>query len=492
MKMKNIIRFIAPLFLVWSCAGHVELPGPISDGMVLQRDGSACLWGKAVPGRTVTIKTSWNGETYRVRPDADSLWKVSVATTEAGGPYSVSFRQGCEKTVVSDVLLGEVWICSGQSNMQMPVMGYQSQPVEGSLEALLEAPSHRLVRVMKTPRRALDGPQEDVPASWSHASIASVSEFSALGWFFSARLSDALGVPVGIIEADWGGTRIEAWMSRERSAKAFPEVGEMDGPNALAVLYNSMIWPLRNYTVRGFLWYQGESNKEHSEVYAGLMAEMVDEWRTAFGGGEAMPFYYAMLAPYDYCNPFDSSRYGDLTLPLLWEAQTKALSLIPNSGMAPTNDLGDPHFIHPSRKKEVADRLVMLALHDTYGDAGGIEDGATVSWHAPIYKGVMFSGNEATVSFDSPGTLCPLDPLDDVPLKGFEIAGADRKFYPADAHIRKDGFYRFSRDVVVSSPRVPRPVAVRYSFHNLPDGNLTNVLGIPAVPFRTDDWPVLP
>ena len=490
--MKRFLFLLIAFAIVCACAGHIELPGPLSEGMVLQRDTQVNLWGKAVPGVPVRIETSWNGETYRVVPDADSLWKVSVVTTGAGGPYSVTFRQGGEKVVVGDVLLGEVWLCSGQSNMQMPVMGYQSQPTEGALEALLEAPAHHLVRVMKTPRRICDGPQEDVPAAWSKPSLASVSEFSAVGWFFAARVSEALGVPVGIIEADWGGTRIETWMSRERAAKVFPEVGEMDGPNALQVLYDSMIWPLRNYTMRGFLWYQGESNKEHSEVYAALMAEMVDEWRTAFGGGVQMPFYYVMLAPYDYCNPHDCSRYGDLTLPMLWEAQRQVLDLVPNSGMATTTDIGDPHFIHPAYKREVADRLALLALHDTYGDAGGWEDNATISWKAPVYESVRFEGGKAIVTFDSPGTLCPVDPLDYLPVRGFEVAGADRKFYPANAYVDKAVVYGFKKDVVVSSPQVPKPVAVRYAFHNVPDANLTNVLGIPAIPFRTDDWPALP
>ena len=484
--MKNIMkRFLFLLgFALTACSGEIRLPGILSDGMVLQRESQAGLWGKALPGWKVHITTSWDGRTYHILPGADSTWTARVRTGRAGGPYTVTIRQGRTKLVLNDILLGEVWLCSGQSNMQMPVMGYRSQPVEGALETLLDAPAHRQVRLLKRPR-SLEGNPD---ATWEHPSLEAVSAFSAIGWHFAARISEALDMPVGIIESDWGGTRIEAWMPADTVRKIDPAAKEKSGVNRIGVLYDNMIRPYLNYTLRGFLWYQGESNKENSYIYADLMAGMVRTWRTAFGGGEQMPFYYVMVAPFEYSNGYDDSVFGDLAAPLLWEAQTKALDLIPNSGMAVTTDLGVATFIHPPHKREIGDRLALLALHGTYGEQGGYEDGVTLDWSGPRYKEVTFSGNEALVTFAVNGTLCPADPLGDGAIEGFEVAGEDRRFYPAEARMYKTRPYGFTAQVVVSSPKVPHPVAVRYGFHNVPACNLTSTLGLPVIPFRTDTW----
>ncbi len=483
----RLIFCLLACLLPGTLRGELRFPGPMSDGMVLQRNTEAHIYGFGVPGKEVQVKTSWNKRTYRTEPGRDSLWCVSVRTGDAGGPYTVSVRQGNDRLTIEDVLLGEVWLCSGQSNMQMPLMGYLSQPVEGSFEALAGAAAYRNVRLLCSPRVLREGRQEDMDARWQHAGTGSAASFSAVGWFFASRLSEVLGVPVGIIEADWGATRIQPWMKKESAFAAHPGYVAPNAYNHPQALFDCMIWPLHNYTMKGFLWYQGEGNKEHPEVYAELMAGMAADWREAFGGDASMPFYYVMLAPFQYDNGYDNARNdnpGDLAAPLMWEAQQKALGLIPGSDMAVTTDLGAERFIHPSQKREVADRLLMLALHGTYGMAAGGLD-----WRGPLYRSVSFRDGVAEVEFDSVGTLAPADPREDRPLiRGFEIAGEDRVFHEASAWVKRNGPYKFTNRVVVSSPEVPAPVAVRYAFHNLPDGNLANTVGLPAFPFRTDDW----
>jgi sialate O-acetylesterase len=487
MIMRRFGLSVLLLLLSAGLWGQLRLPGTMSDGMVLQRNTEAHIYGFGTPGKTVRVRTSWDKQTYSVRPGQDSLWCVSVRTGEAGGPYSVSVRQGSERLTIGDVLLGEVWLCSGQSNMQMPLMGYPSQPVEGSLDALVGAGAYPNVRLLQVPRMLREGPQEDVDARWQRAGMASAAPFSAIGWWFATRLSEVLDVPVGMIEADWGATRIQPWMRRESARAIHSQYVAPNAQNLPQALFDCMVWPLRHYTLKGFLWYQGEGNKEHPEVYADLMAAMVSEWRAAFGGDEKMPFYYVMLAPFQYDNGYDNARNdhpGDLAAPLMWEAQQKALALIPGSDMAVTTDLGAERFIHPCRKRDIADRLLLLALHGTYG-----EDAAGLDWRGPLYRGVTFQDGYAEVEFETVGTLMPSDPREDRPLlRGFEIAGEDRVFHKASAWVERDGPYRFTNRVIVQSPQVPHPVAVRYAFHNLPDGNLTNTLSLPAFPFRTDRW----
>lgn len=477
--MKCIFRIAVFLFLSGlsvNAGAEILLPGLISDGMVLQRDTSARIWGKAVPGKKLKVVTTWNNLSYQVVPDESGNWQVFVKTESAGGPYEISLTQNRENVTVKDVMLGEVWLCSGQSNMQMPVMGFKSQPVEGSFNALIDAPAHNNVRLFHVPKVANSSPKEDVDAKWERSSIGSVSVFSAVGYFFAVRLSASLGVPVGVIESDCGATRIESWMSGS-------------GQNGGFDFFNSMIWPLRNFTLRGFLWYQGESNKGEHETYHHKMANLVSEWRHLFGGGLRMPFYYVMLAPFQYTNGYDNCNGipGDIVAPLMWESQIRALDIIPNSDIAVTTDIGDAYMIHPPKKKEIADRLVMLAMHGTYGQSGRCDEGNEMSWRGPLFRSVSFEDGKAIVEFDTPGTLCPVRPLEDLPVEGFEIAGENRVFYKADAHILRNSPYAFT-DKVVSSPQVPEPVAVRYAFHNVPSANLTNSLMLPAFPFRTDDW----
>lgn len=483
--MKKISVIIALLaFLPAFIAGaKVRLPSLMGNGMVLQRETMANIWGWALPDKNVAVTVSWDGMRYETVSGKDGAWCVSVRTPGAGGPYTIAIDDG-DMVILDDVLIGEVWLCSGQSNMEMPVKGFDSQPVYGSLQTILEAPSHCRIRLFHTSRNTSSCPLDDCTGQWQVSSMESASGFSAAAYYFALHIEKALGIPVGMIESDWGATRIEAWMSEKSALSVNPDVmstnQQNDGSNQVAALYNAMIVPLSGYTIRGFIWYQGESNKGFHKTYPANMAAMVSDWRSLWGGGEQMPFYYVQLAPFDYDIPmhrFEGQKNGIL-LPLMVEAQLKALSLIPNSGMAATTDTGSATDIHPARKDVVGQRLALLALTGTYGMSG-------IDSSGPVYRAVAFRDGKAFVTMESQSTLYPID----VPLHGFEIAGEDRVFHPAEAYVVHDGYDFSARQVEVWSPEVGDPVAVRYAFRNVTGPvNLINTIGLPAFPFRTDDW----
>lgn len=463
----------------------VTLPALMGDGMVLQRNATVNIWGSSDRRGTVRVRTSWDGRIYRTRVADDGSWAVKAVTADAGGPYTISVSDG-EETVLDNILLGEVWLCSGQSNMEMPLIGFPSQPVDGSAEVIAEAGRHSTLRVFHLKRNPVERSfNKYFDAQWERVTPDVAAETSAIGYLFAARLNDILGIPIGLIEADWGGTRIETWMSVE---------------NNPASLWNNMVKPLSAYTLRGFLWYQGESNNAHPYEYDKLMEGMVRLWRSAWasngadapainpalkglGNGEQMPFLFAQLAPYDY-NTENHTHY-DICAPLMWEAQIRAFKAITNSDIAVNVDLGSAFYIHPPKKKILAERFVMLAIHDAYAK-GGTD---TYDWRGPLFKSVNYEDGAAIVEFEMVSTICPTRPFgDEAPIYGFEIAGEDRVFHKAEAYAVHDG-YNFSRKVKVSSPEVPHPVAVRYAFDNLPgELNLTNSAGLPAFPFRTDNW----
>lgn len=480
--MKRTLLLLLALCLAQTGAGRVRLPSIIGSGMVLQRDCQAGIWGWAGPDARVEITASWDTRTYTAHADDKGYWHTLLQTPGAGGPYTLTIDDG-EPVTLGDILIGEVWLCSGQSNMEMPLRGLDSQPVHGALDAAMQAGGHPGIRLFHVARATASEPQPDCTGSWEVSSMRSASGFSAVGYYFGLWLHQALGIPVGLIESDWGATRIEAWMSPGAAQAVDGEIRTTDAghdaQNRVGALYNAMIRPLAPYTLRGFIWYQGESNKGCHAKYPHNMAAMAADWRAAWGGGEQMPFYYVQLAPFDYDIPMHRFRGEEnpILLPLMVEAQLRALDLIPNAGMAVNTDLGDATEIHPPRKDLVGQRLALLALTGTYGCEG-------IDSCGPRFESVAFDNGRAVVTFRSNSTLHPVD----TPLKGFEIAGKDRIFHPAEAFVVHRG-YDFSRQVEVRSAAVPRPVAVRYAFCNVVgDVNLTNTIGLPAFPFRTDTW----
>lgn len=476
MKIKVLfILTAASLFLpAVSSLARVTLPDVISDNMVVQRNSDVKLWGKAAPGRRVKVQVSWNTATYTAKVPDDGNWAVSVPTPDAGGPYTISFDDG-EKIYVQNVLSGEVWFCSGQSNMEMPMKGFMGQPVENSAEYILAAKEETPIRMCNVKREFAFEKKDNCSCKWDVHTPKAVMNTSATAYFFALRLWETLGVPVGIIHSSWGGTPIQAWMDRELIEAEFP--GEFDlsayqtgkrekAQNVAGTLYNAMIHPLVNYTIKGVIWYQGCANRGNPEQYKRLQPSFAKMLREKWDNPQ-MPFYFTQIAPYRYGDPQEREAGY-----MMW-AQAQTLDLIPFSGMATTHDIGETATIHPRKKKEVGDRLAYLALANNYGfnflDA-----------KAPVPTSFKFEDGKAIVSFKV-GAM-GLNPINRK-LASFEVAGEDRVFYPAVAKVSAN-----RKEVEVSAPEVPAPVAVRYGIRNVSEASLFNSAGIPATPFRSDDW----
>ncbi len=469
-------NFLTVLLLATALAAgaKVRLPGIIGEHMVLQRNAQAALWGWAAVGAKVTVATGWDGRKYDATAGQDGRWAVRVATPDAGGPYAITFSDG-EPLTLRNVMAGEVWICSGQSNMEMPMRGFRSQPVHGAYGELLGAGTWKdRIRIMKVPNVAADAPAAEVGGTWECASPESVWTTSAAAYYFARTLTETLGVPVGIVVSAWGGSRIEAWIDPATAARVEgfnPQAAtspDLKTQLRLGLLYNGMICPIRGYAARGFLWYQGEGNLAGYRIYAQMMEELAALWRRDWDGQD-MPFYYVQIAP------FGTAGQRATSIPLLVEAQLKAQKTIPFSGIAPTTDVGEEQCIHPARKDVVGSRLAALALVRTYGVA------ETLPCSEPMPEEFLFGEGEAKVRFKAAVGLHPAY----APILGFELAGSDRVFHQAEAQITKEN----RNEIVVKCGQVAQPVAIRYAFLNYyPGANLTDTFGLPAFPFRSDTW----
>lgn len=479
--MKKTIIVAIVLCFAFNLGAKVRLPSLLGDNMVLQRNDRACLWGWAEPGSTVKVSTSWDNANYKTEADKDGRWSVRVNTGEAGGPYSITVSDG-ETLTLSNVLLGEVWICSGQSNMEMPVQGYFGQPAYGAVEALSETSSYSGIRMFTVQRDSSRIVRDDCTGEWLCSNPKNVGAFSAVGYHFGKTLSKYIGVPIGLISTVWGGSNIEAWMSSESLASIqYDREFEDEYYFPDSILYNGMVAPLTNFTARGFIWYQGEANHLNYYDYKTMFVEMVRQWRDAWGNNQ-MPFYYVEIAPYRY----DGAELR--AIPLLWEQQEAALKEIPHSGMAGTLDLGLFSIIHEPDKPRVGQRLAYLALNRDYGIEGVPAD-------APTYKSMRIEGTKAVLSFNNlakpddqsdPRSFSWLDADGKViSVKGFEIAGEDRVFYPATARLRWN-----DNEIEVYAEQVQTPAAVRYGFRNFVEANVKTTLDQPLLPFRTDDWEI--
>ena len=470
--MKRILTLSLIICHLSSTAtAKVTLPKFFSDNMVLQQQTDCCLWGTADKGKTVSVVTSWNNKTYQVKADNDGgQWKLKVQTPAAGGPYSITLNDG-EPLTLTNVLIGEVWICSGQSNMEMQIKGYKAQPVEGATEVLLHCtdPMLRLFTVKRNPQLT---PVNDVEGDWNQATTATVREFSATAYFFGCALRRQLGVPVGLISTAYGGSACEAWMKADW-LRAFPNVQQTvtaDDVNKLqqrcpTALYNGQLAPLIGYGMRGTIWYQGEDNVPRYDFYAPLFSRMIQGWRDEWQLGD-FPFYYCQIAPYDY-TIHDWPIYNSA---LLREQQAKVETTVKNCRMAVLIDTGLKDCIHPRKKQTAGERLAILALANTY-HVKGLPDFA-------CYSSVEFQGDTAVVSFDRSKEWVYFENGPHSP--NFEIAGHDRVFHPAKAWINRNRVY-------VKSDEVKHPVAVRYAFKDWVVGDLMHD-GPPVSSFRTDDW----
>ena len=471
--MKKLILAVVAVLLSWGASAAIVLPKVLGSNMVLQQNSEVNLWGKADANKKVTIIVSWQKGKIQTVADGDGKWAVKVATPAASwDKHTITISDG-EAVTLEDILIGDVWVTSGQSNMEMPVKGWNGQPVENANEYIYSAAKYadkiRLFTVQKA--RSYNADKEDCDGGeWQKASPASVANMSAVGYLFAYNLIESVNIPLGIITSNWGGTRIESWMPMSALKEILtPEQLEAKHNTSIkpTELYCAMIAPIRNFTARGFLWYQGCSNLHDESHYDVMMARMVKQWREDWGDKDnSMPFYYAMIAPHSYGN----SRGFDY--PEFVECQLRALEQIPNSAMAGNTDAADEFCIHPAKKNEIAQRMAAFALRDVYGQGG-------VDVIAPTYASHRVDGSNIFVKFNNTGAgLCPGSGK---PIAGFEIAGADKVFHAAEARLE-------GNEVKVWSNAVKEPVAVRYAFRNYIPCNFMNIMGQPVVPFRTDNW----
>ena len=469
------LSLLPSLLLSSSAFAEVRLPAIISDHMVLQRAAGVPVWGWAAPGEEVTVQAGPQRRTVRAAPDGS--WRVDLDLRSAPpGPASLSVHGASNAIVVDDVLVGEVWLASGQSNMDKPLGVKAGQKPTFDAEAEIAAANHPDIRLFKVARQKAAQPGQDVGGKWVRCSPASIAGtgFSAVAYYFGRRLKEELGSPVGLIDSSFGGTRIELWTpsaamtARDEAPQDPARVKLLGQPSSL---YNGMIAGLAPYAIRGAIWYQGESNimdTDDGPAYTAKMEALVSSWRQRWHAD--FPFYYVQVAPHLY-SVVRAARvsHGTESEPLLWEAQAQALR-IPGTAMVVTTDLVDDlRDIHPRAKKPVGLRLANVALARTYGKAG-------LEAFGPAYRSISFDGGKAVLSFDHADGLSARDGK---PLDWFEIAGEDGQYHPATAVV--DG----SR-VIVTSPLVARPRAVRFAWHESAQPNLVNRAGLPAVPFRSE------
>lgn len=474
--MIRIYIAIILFFLTGSVAGQIHLPAIISDNMILQQKADALLWGTASKNSRISISMGWNKHQYTTATDSEGNWKIKVPTPQAGGPYQIIFKTDKDSITIKNILIGEVWVCSGQSNMEMPLKGYRKQPVLNAEEIISDADNHPDIHVFRVPKVVSSVPLEDCEGKWYETNSTTAPDFSAVAYQYAKILNDKLHVPVGIIATYWGGTAIQSWMS-EKNLSQFPEAWlstrldtitnpEKDPEKSPAILLNSMIMPVASYTIKGFIWYQGESNRFNPLFYRKLMPAMVKEWRGLWESGN-LPFYYVQIAPYGYWDP----KHEQFSA-VLRESQLKAMKEIPNSGMVVSLDAGKEKFIHPPDKTIVSKRLSYWALGKTYHQEG-------ISYAGPVFKKMKIRGGKAYLCFDNADRELVLKNGES---ENFEIAGSDRIFYKAKAKIIN------KNRIEVQSEKVKKPVAVRYAFKNWVIGDLYNKEGLPASSFRTDDW----
>lgn len=450
-------------FISGNIAGKVLLPAIFSDGMVLQQKAEVALWGATDQYKqNITVSTSWNNKQYTTVPDENGQWRLKVETPSYGGPYHITISDG-ESLTINNILVGEVWLCSGQSNMDMRVSGRYGDPVIGSLDAIVTS-ENPCIRMFTVGSKLISEPQPNCKGEWLAASSETVPEFSAAAYFFARKLNEVLKVPVGIVHASYGGSRVEAWMSHEGISTFKGNAGVRNE----CILFNGMINPIVGYGIKGCLWYQGEANVDAPDLYTQLFPGMVTDWRRLWKQGD-FPFIYAQIAPYNYNKGLEKGKNSAY----LREAQLKCLDLIPSSGMITLMDVGDARTIHPMDKQTVGKRFAYKALEQVYGKKGFVAAG-------PVYRSMQIEGNEVTLFFDNVGKGLTSFRL---PMTDFEVAGADRQFYPAKVRFGKD-----MKTLIVSASEVKNPVAVRYAFKDYVKGSLYNIYGLPASSFRTDNW----
>lgn len=460
--MKTLFSIFLAL-LCLNARAALKLPALIGDYAVLQRGAKIPVWGWANPGEKISI--SFKGKSYSVVTAADGKWNIQLAVADAGGPYEMNISSSDQSITLHDILIGDVYLCSGQSNMEYGID-------KDLYNKDILASTNVKIRQFKVNRQAADTVRNDIllHTGWLSASPATLGRFSAVAYFYAAALFDKYKVPIGVINSSYGSSLAEAWISREGLAD-FPDFlkqaklpSEQSNPTQL---FNAMLSPLTDYNVKGVLWYQGEFNANRAFQYRKLLPALISDWRKHFDKKD-LPFIIVQLPNYNKIQPqLNGSAIAELR-----EAQAIAATM-PNVDFVTTIDINSNGDLHPKEKKPIGIRAALMAQKLIYHEK--------LQASGPRYATLKIEGNKAIIGFTKPsGQIKPVDSVNN-----FIIAGVDGKFFPARATIVKN-------TVVVSSTNVPTPVAVRYCWaDNPPDVNLYNLEGLPASPFRTDDWPGL-
>lgn len=455
------ISFASKLFAI------IRLPPIMSSNMVLQQNSGATLWGWSNPTERFVIISSWKTTVDSVIAFNSGKWKAKITTPPAGGPYTITIKGRFNTIVLENILIGEVWICSGQSNMEMS----NNQQIKDELPNS----KNDKIRFFTVFKKTSEFPQDHCEGEWVSCNEETLRRFSAVGYFFGKKLHTELNVPIGLIQSAWSGTPVELWEPKEvlESDSAMKEAATKIRdvtyrPNKPGLIYNAMIYPISNYNIAGVIWYQGEGNTVRASTYEKMFTGMIGAWRKQFE--QDFPFYYVQIAPYTYESTYEAA--------LLMEQQTRSLSY-PKTGMVVITDLVDNvKDQHPKNKLDVGLRLANIALAETYK-----QNIPVPVYKNPKHKKMEVSKGKISLYFDNaPNGFIVKG---DGPPTEFLIAGADRKFLPADVNLEKD-------KIVVSHKQIVNPVAVRFSFSNTGMSNVSNKEGLPVIPFRTDNWEVIP
>jgi Domain of unknown function (DUF303). len=461
-------RTLLTLVIIFSFSismfGRIILPSVFSDNMVLQQNSEVAIWGWAGPGETLKIVASWSpSDTIKVKVNNSSRWTTSIKTTGAGGPYSIKISGIYDTLQLVNIMLGEVWICSGQSNMEMSVY---SKIFNGEEEAAkADNPNIRIFHIQKM---GAEYPQQNCVGNWTVSTPETMRATSAVGYFFAHELQQRLNVPIGIIVAAWGGSPAEIWIDKNHIER--DSILNKDKyreqydwwPNVPGAAYNAMIYPILPYEIAGAIWYQGESNINNYPIYSLLQKTLIEKWRSDFK--KAFPFYFVQIAPFDYGT--------NLKSPYLREQQELVTKIVPNTGMVVVSDLVDDiKDIHPKNKIDVGKRLAAYALSEVYKQNSS-------GYKSPFYESMTIEKDKIRIKFTNVETGLKVN--DGTPSK-FLIAGNDHKFVQALAKIE-------GNTVLVYSKFIAEPKAVRFCFDNATIPDIFNGIGLPVAPFRTDNW----
>lgn len=459
--MKNtIFKVVFFLMISTTLMANVTLPNIFSDNMVLQRNSEVSLWGWANPQEEVVIIPSWDNKEYKIKASNQAKWEIQIPTPKEGGPYTISIK-GYNELVLKNILIGEVWLCSGQSNMEMSA----SWGIENGDEAIKNATNPN-IRFFLVPKLTASSPQDNLAGTWTECTPETMKYFSAVAYYFAKHLQSNLkNVPIGLISSNWGGTPAEIWMLEAvilkdpillASAKTRKE--ESYGPNQPGRAFNAMISPLTKFKIAGVIWYQGESNVG-STTYDKTFSTLINSWRSLWN--YEFPFYFVQIAPYKY----GENHFGGA---IIRDAQRKVVQQVSNTGMVLTSDISTIEDIHPKDKNTVGTRLANLALANTYKINSNLVNG-------PLFKSFKVDKNKAIVLFDYADGLY----FKNKKSNQFELAGADGVFYPAVSFIKND-------QVILESKKVSNPITIRFAWGNTIQSDLFNKANLPASCFITE------